>query len=333
LPKNLTISISDELAEKIDMMPEINWSEVCRQAISKYIDEKKIKEKGEPVKELELKVGDANQRDVARGISRINQKTMEKIGVPAGDIIEIVGKRKTSSIAWPAYSEDQNKTIIRMDSFTRKNAGVSVNEVVTVRRAEVKNAASIVLAPVDIRINVDEDFTNFVKNRLMERTFVEGDTLVVKMLGHPVQFAVMNTRPHGVVRITYDTKLQILNEPLPSPALPVQVELTSINELNNLNAEIEILEKGYDIINKNIELKVAIIVKFYNSVQTNVFDTYLDESTNLSDLLNVYRRKALNEIEIVKTDMKKRFEQVGFPINISLSDIGKVIAEKIMGQH
>jgi len=41
LPKDLTISISDELAEKMDMMPEINWSEVCRQAIIKYIDERK----------------------------------------------------------------------------------------------------------------------------------------------------------------------------------------------------------------------------------------------------------------------------------------------------
>jgi hypothetical protein len=54
LPKNITLSISDELAEKMDTMPEINWSEVCRQAISKYIDERKSKEKGELIKELEI---------------------------------------------------------------------------------------------------------------------------------------------------------------------------------------------------------------------------------------------------------------------------------------
>ena len=53
LPKNLTISISDELAKEMDTMPEINWSEVCRQAISKYIDEKKFKEKGELITGLE----------------------------------------------------------------------------------------------------------------------------------------------------------------------------------------------------------------------------------------------------------------------------------------
>ncbi|MEM2669335.1 MAG: hypothetical protein QW188_04765, partial [Candidatus Bathyarchaeia archaeon] len=65
--------------------------------------------------EVQLRVGDAKQRDVYRGIARIDQKTMEKIGVSAGDVIEIVGKRRTSAIAWPAYAEDQGKGIIRID--------------------------------------------------------------------------------------------------------------------------------------------------------------------------------------------------------------------------
>jgi len=53
LPKNVTISISDDLAEKMDAMPEINWSEVCRQCISKYIEEREPEEKGELLKGLE----------------------------------------------------------------------------------------------------------------------------------------------------------------------------------------------------------------------------------------------------------------------------------------
>jgi hypothetical protein len=43
------------------------------------------------VNEVQLRVGDAKQRDVYRGIARIDQKTMEKIGVSAGDVIEIIG--------------------------------------------------------------------------------------------------------------------------------------------------------------------------------------------------------------------------------------------------
>jgi len=194
--------------------------------------------------EVQLRVGDAKQRDVARGIARIDQRTMEKLQVSAGDVIEIIGKRRTSAIAWPAYSEDQGRGIIRIDGFTRKNAGVSINEYVIVRRAEVKDAISMVLAPIDMRLNVDEDFTNFVKNRLMERTFVEGDTALVMMLGHPVQFTVMKTRPRGIVRLTYDTKLQILSEPAPEAK---GVPRTTYEDIGGLKEEIQRLREMVEL--------------------------------------------------------------------------------------
>ena len=186
--------------------------------------------------ETQLRVGDARQRDVGRGIARIDQKTMQKLGLSAGDVIEIVGKRTTSAIAWPAYSEDQDRDIIRIDGFTRKNAGVAINEYVLVRPGKVKDSQSIVLAPVDMRLNVDEDFTGFVKNRLMDRTFVEGDTTLVMMLGHAIPFTVTKTRPHGIVRIVPQTALQILSEPVPeSKGLP----RTTYEDIGGLHEEIQ----------------------------------------------------------------------------------------------
>jgi transitional endoplasmic reticulum ATPase len=160
---------------------------------------------------------------------------MQKLGISAGDVIEIVAKRTTSAIAWPAYSEDQNRDIIRIDGFTRKNAGVAINEYVVVRPAKVKTALSITLAPVDMRLNVDEDFTNFVKNRLMERTLVEGDTTLVMMLGHAIPFTVSKTRPHGIVKVTTESRLTILNEPAPeAKGLP----RTTYEDIGGLHEEI-----------------------------------------------------------------------------------------------
>jgi transitional endoplasmic reticulum ATPase len=186
--------------------------------------------------EMQLRVGDARQRDVGRGIARIDQKTMQKLGISAGDVIEICGKRTTSAIAWPAYSEDQNRDLLRIDGFTRKNAGVAINEYVIVRAAKVKPALSITLAPVDMRLNVDEDFTNFVKNRLMERTLVEGDTTLVMMLGHAIPFTTTKTRPHGIVKVTAETKLTILNEPAPEgKGLP----RTTYEDVGGLHEEIQ----------------------------------------------------------------------------------------------
>ena len=186
--------------------------------------------------EVQLRVGDARQRDVGRGIARIDQRTMQKLGISAGDVIEIVNKRTTSAIAWPAYSEDQNRDIIRIDGFTRKNSGVAINEYVAIRPAKVKTALSLTLAPVDMRLNVDEDFTNFVRNRLMERTLVEGDTTLVMMLGHAIPFTVSKTRPHGIIKVTTETRLTILNEPAPEgKGLP----RTTYEDIGGLQGEIQ----------------------------------------------------------------------------------------------
>jgi transitional endoplasmic reticulum ATPase len=161
---------------------------------------------------------------------------MQKLGISAGDVLEMCGKRTTSAIAWPAYSEDQNRDILRIDGFSRKNAGVAINEYVIVRPAKVKNALSLTLAPVDMRLNVDEDFTNFVKNRLMERTLVEGDTTLVMMLGHSIPFTVTKTRPHGIIKVTAETKLTILNEPTPEgKGLP----RTTYEDVGGLHEEIQ----------------------------------------------------------------------------------------------
>ena len=83
---------------------------------------------------------------MGRGIARIDPRTMQKLGVSSGDIIEFSGKKKTSAIGWPAYSEEYDPDIMRIDGVLRKNSGVSTVFYVVVRAADVKNAPSIVLA-------------------------------------------------------------------------------------------------------------------------------------------------------------------------------------------
>ncbi len=201
--------------------------------------------------EMQLRVGDAKQRDVYRGIARIDQRSMQKLGISAGDVIEIVGKRTTSAIAWPAYSEDQDRGLMRIDGLTRKNAGVGINEYALVRPAKVKDAATITLAPVDMRLNIDRDFTKFVKNRLMERAFVEGDTTLVMMLGHAILFTVTKTRPRGVVRVTYETNMQILGEPIPEAGgLP----RTTYEDIGGLHEEIQRIREMVELPMRHPEL-------------------------------------------------------------------------------
>ena len=72
--------------------------------------------------EIQLRVADARLRDVGRGIARINQRAMKALGISAGDVVEIEGRKKTAAIAWPAYADDQAEDIIRIDGMTRENA-------------------------------------------------------------------------------------------------------------------------------------------------------------------------------------------------------------------
>ncbi len=167
------------------------------------------------VAEVQLRVAEAKQRDVGRCKARIDQKTMEILGVVAGDIIEIRGRRVTPAIAWPAYPEDQGAGIIRIDGLTRRNANVSLNDYVIVRKAKTQNAQSVTLAPVDTRIEFDPDFTNFVKSRLLETPLIQGDIVLLSVFGNAIPFTVVRTRPSGIVKVVPTTVFQVLSEPTP----------------------------------------------------------------------------------------------------------------------
>ncbi len=171
--------------------------------------------------EIQLRVADARQRDVGRGIARINQKAMKAIGVSTGDVIEIEGTKKTAAIAWPAYIDDQDEDIIRIDGITRENAGVSLNDYVIVRKADVRNATSITIAPTDVRFReVEREIEVFLRNRLVNRPVVEGDIVRVPYAYRPLTFTIVRTRPKGVVRITYNTRLKLLPEPVEGVKVP-----------------------------------------------------------------------------------------------------------------
>ena len=117
-----------------------------------------------PVPEIQLRVVEAKQRDVGRGKVRIDSIAMNKLGISTGDIVEIIGRKTTTAICWPAYPEDIRRDIIRMDGVIRRNAGVSLGDKVVIKKAKVSAARSVTLAPQQISVTIDFGFENFVKS-------------------------------------------------------------------------------------------------------------------------------------------------------------------------
>ena len=183
---------------------------------------------------VQLKVAEAKQqRDVGRSIARIDSETMKTLGVTVGDVVSINGKKETAAKAWPAYPEDQGQGLVRIDGFIRKNSGASINELVQIKKVDAEYAASVKLAPVDIRISVDNDFIRFVKDRLIDRPATRGDTLLIMMLGHSVPFLVVNTRPNGIVKISPSTEITIMSEPVPEMEMPSRTTYEDIGGLDD----------------------------------------------------------------------------------------------------
>jgi len=186
-------------------------------------------------KEVRIRVAEAKQRDAGRGKARIDDEIMRALNIVAGDIISIKGKRTTAAVAWPAYQEDQDRNIIRMDGLLRKNAGVAINEFVTIEKVDAKEAKSVVLAPVDMRLNVDRDFKNFVQSRLLDFPLVGGDSIFVVILGSAIPFTVVRSQPHGIVKITNSTNLQVLGEPTVSAK---GIQRVTYEDIGGLHEEI-----------------------------------------------------------------------------------------------
>ncbi|MDA1197215.1 MAG: CDC48 family AAA ATPase [Nanoarchaeota archaeon] len=129
-------------------------------------------------KDLQLKVAEAIQDDVNKGIVRVDNSFMQQIGARIGDIVEIEGDRKTVAITDRVYPGDIGLNLIRMDGIVRRNAKSGIGEIVAVRKCEVKEAKRVTIAPARKGIMIRASPEIF-KQGLLGRTMVKGDIVAL----------------------------------------------------------------------------------------------------------------------------------------------------------
>ncbi len=162
---------------------------------------------------VELRVEDVEQSDLAMGIARIDQTTMKDLQVVEEDVVLIVGSKKTVAKVHVTRPEDDGKKIIRIDAFTRRNAGTIIGKNVVVSKAEVSNAKIIVLSSKGIQLAIDDFLVKFLKNSLLGRPLMKENIVEVRVLANPVPFIVVDTKPDGPVRVSVNTEIRVLNIP------------------------------------------------------------------------------------------------------------------------
>jgi len=159
-----------------------------------------------------LKVAEAFQNDIGRGIARLDSKAKSNLDVSTGDIVKLTGRKTALAIVWQAHPDDEGLDMIRLDGILRQNVGIGLGETVRVEKTEAKEARKVTLAPKE-SLRYGSGFEQYVKKRLIGKPIVKGNSLPVGIFGTSIPLVIVQTAPQGPVIITEKTGIQIKQEP------------------------------------------------------------------------------------------------------------------------
>ena len=198
-----------------------------------------------------IKVKEAKARDTGRGIARIDPEIAEKLGLTPGDAIIINGKKRTACLAWPGYPDERGTRTIRIDSTTRRNAGVGIDDKVTIQKATAGKADKVTIAPTEeIRLVGGEEYLSQI---LEGRVVTRGDLIELNVMGRKIDLVVTKLSATGDVGIIQRETEVILSEK------PVKAELQklpriSYEDIGGLKDEIKQVREMIELPLKHPEL-------------------------------------------------------------------------------
>lgn len=204
-----------------------------------------------------------HQAYVNRGFALIDEEVMKRFGIKQGNIVEITGPRSTGAIAMNGFPEDSGLEIIRIDGLIRHNAGTSIGEKVTGRKASLKEAKSVTIAPIDPRVRFMAS-GEVIRRNLLGRPLTKGDLISptppeepVRMGGFfgelfgdeffgkmalpfgfgEIKFVVVNTSPTGIVLVTDMTRVEVLPQAVEIKEL--KVPAVTYEDIGGLKDELQ----------------------------------------------------------------------------------------------
>ncbi|WP_284013498.1 AAA family ATPase [Halobaculum litoreum] len=157
-----------------------------------------------------LTVRGAAKRDAGRGIARLSDTTMSRLGVLSGETVVIAGERETAAKVWPAGAEAGDGELL-VDGETRANAGAKIGTQVRVRKERVGEADAVTLSAPSALDDVDIDadtLARAAKRDLDGRPVSAGEQVRLAHLGGNV-FVVRETRPEGPVKVHDGTRVTV----------------------------------------------------------------------------------------------------------------------------
>ncbi|MFX1288248.1 MAG: AAA family ATPase, partial [Promethearchaeota archaeon] len=229
-------------------------------------------------KSANLRVERLESSRSGRSLCYIDQAILDNLGLATGDIIEIIGRKRTAGIV-VASPIDKGKEIIRIDGIQRLNLGSTIGEFVTIQPALTSPAREIELAPTKEIYDIKKQ-ADIIKGKLIDKPIMTGDIIDVpgafirtdeennpmngfmRMLNMgggskrptlgPLRLIVLNTKPSDeVVRFTRDTRIKINKK---VALLNVSGEIITYDDVGGLSEEIQRIREVIELPIRHPEL-------------------------------------------------------------------------------
>src|SRR5919112_3053921 len=185
---------------------------------------------------VSLKIAETNPKFVGRGMALVDPKVMEEMDLSTGDVIEISGKKKKSYVLlWSSQRDDHGKKLIRIDGYTRNNIGVGIDDIVSVRKVNVKKAEQVILAPTE-ELNI-VGLEDYLPELLEGRVVTRGDIIPLNIMGKRIGFAVTSTSPTDTASLI-DSNTEFIIGSVPKAAAK-GVPRISYEDIGGLKNEVQ----------------------------------------------------------------------------------------------
>jgi transitional endoplasmic reticulum ATPase len=201
--------------------------------------------------EITLKIAEAAQRHVGKGIAVVDPKIVEDNEWETGQILELVGNRKSHVKLWSGSTTDYGTGIIKIDGITRHNIGAGIGEKITIKTVDAEEAEQIILSPIE-KLG-EEGLQEYMQTYYMGHVLTSGDTLIVTtQMGGKTQLVVSNTKPSAKpVIISEQTEFKL--GPM-TKAIDNSIPRITYDDLGGLRNEVQKIREMVELPMRHPEL-------------------------------------------------------------------------------
>ncbi len=168
---------------------------------------------------MKFTVKPLHQKDAGRGLAAIDTNAMQSLGVENGDFVVLTGETTDQTVArvWSGYASEAGN-IVCIDGQLRQEAGVGIDDTVTVEKADVTPAKSLTLA-LPRSLAIRGELEPYLRKKLHGRALMQGQTVSFSLglLGSSSQsfpVTVVSTDPDDPVVVTESTSVTISDSPV-----------------------------------------------------------------------------------------------------------------------